>query len=444
MRLKWRRRALAVAIGGMAWCGHASALGLLQAYDAALQNDPDYRSAYFVREGGKENAILGRSALLPTLQGTFNTSKNVADITSNSAFGQTVDHPKYTSRVASVDLRQPLFSLDAWARFKEGKAQARQAEAQFSSQQQEVILRVTGAYVEALFADEQVALSRATRDTYAEQRKVNDRMFERGEGTRTDMLETQAKLDMAEAQVLEAQDNQFNTRAALQAIIGMEVTSLDALLPEFHSVALPAGGLEYWQKTARDANPDLAAQMEAIEVAKQEVNRNRAGHTPRVDFVASYSKNKSDTINTYDQDSTVRSLGVQINIPLYAGGAVSASTRQAGAGLGKARADYDSRAEKLSVEVRKQYNAVVSSVSKIQALEKAVSSSELLMAATRQSIKGGVRINLDLLNAQQQLYTNKRDLAQARYAYLVAVLRLRSAAGVLGVDDVREVAANFR
>jgi protease secretion system outer membrane protein len=417
----------------------ASALDLVQAYEAARQNDPTFRAAYFDNESGKEYRVIGRAALLPQVSANYNASNNVTDITQGAA---TV-HPKYTSRVAVVQLRQPVLSLDGIARYKQGVAQSGYSAAVFDLQQQDLILRLSSAYVDALFADEQLLLARAQRDTLVEQRNVNDRLFEKGEGTRTDMLETQAKLDLAEAQLVEATDNQTNARTVLAAIVGMEVTSLGRLKAHFPVLPLPGGGLEYWNRQALQNNPDVRSQVQAIEAARQEVNKNRAGHAPRVDFVASYSKNTADSITTINQESTVRSIGVQISVPLYSGGAVSATTRQAAAGLEKARADLDGKSSKALTEVRKQYAIVTSSVAHINALVKAENSGQLLMLATEKSIAGGVRINLDLLNAQQQLFSTKRDLAQARYNYLLGILRLRAAAGLLDVGDVRTIAGYF-
>jgi protease secretion system outer membrane protein len=289
-----------------------------------------------------------------------------------------------------------------------------------------------------------VRLATAQRDVLAEQRKVNDELFAKGEGTRTDMLETQARLDVAEASLLEAQDNLANARAALAGVVGEEVGELDALAPTFRIAPLPEGGFEGWKQIALANNPDLLSRVFAVEVAHQEVNKSRAGHTPRLDLVASYSKANAETLNTYQQESTNRVIGFQLSIPLYQGGYVNAVTRQAVAGEQKAKADLQAQTDRVLVDLRKQYNAVISGAARIRALEKAVESGKLLMTATEQSIKGGVRINLDLLNAQQQLYTSERDLAQARYNYLVALLRLRSAAGTLGPDDVREIALYFR
>lgn len=428
----------------LAHCGSAGAIGLLQAYQAALTNDPAYRAAYFENEGGKEYANIGKAGLLPSVTASYSYYKNRAEIETHSARGPTLTNPQYSSRAGSVQLRQPLLNLEAAARHKQGVAQTNMSAAQFSVRGQELVLRVAGAYFDALLATEELALAQAQRDAYAEQRKVNDKLFERGEGTRTDMLETQARLDVAEAAVLEAQDREVTARGTLSGVVGMEIRSVDRLGPGFKPRQMAPGGFETWKARALASNPEILAQQFALESAREEISRSRAGHAPRLDFVASYNANESDTLNTLNQQSTVRSIGLQLNVPLYSGGQVSAVSRQAVAAHERARADLQGRWDKLLIEVRKEYNAAISSDAKIAALDKAVVSGELLVKATEQSIKGGVRINLDLLNAKQQMFATRRDLAHARYNYLLSDLRLRAAAGALGEGDVREMAALFR
>jgi protease secretion system outer membrane protein len=435
----------ATLAGAMLSSGSASALTLMQAFQAALANDPTYQQAVQDAEAGKEYKVIGRSNLLPNLQASYSANRNRVDLEAPNFLGQvTTTHPEYISRSAAVTLRQTLFNMDAWARYKQGQAQSSYSEENFAGRAQELITRVVGAYADALFANEQVRISTAQRDMYAEQKAVNDRLFAGGEGTKTDMLETQSRLDLAEAQLLEAEDNRQTQIATLSTIIGQEVTSLDELAPNFRIAPMPEGGFETWRKMALEENPDIRAQVFAVESAKQEVSKSRAGHMPRLDFVATYSKADSETINTYNQNTVNRSIGVQLTVPLYSGGAVSATSRQSVAGLEKAKAELQLRTDKVLIELRKQYASLISSVPRIRALEKAVTSGELLVTATEQSIKGGVRINLDLLNARQQLYTSQRDLAQARYNYLISLLKLRSAAGVAGPEDVQEVAAYFR
>jgi protease secretion system outer membrane protein len=315
---------------------------------------------------------------------------------------------------------------------------------QFEANTGEVALRVVGAYLDALLAEDQLALSLAQRDTYLEQHKVNRRLFEKGEGTKTDTLETQARLDLAEAQVLEARDNLAATRSTLEGVVGMPVDTLDRLAPGFRFEPLKPATLEEWKALALANNRDLEAARLGVETARLEIGRQRAGHAPRLDFVATYSKGDAETINTYTQNTVNRSLGIQLNVPIYSGGAVNASSRQAVASFERAKADLDVKTNKVMVELLKAHSLVVSSVARVAALVKATESGQELMKATEQSIKGGVRINLDLLNAQQQLFSSQRDLAQARYTYLLGVLRLRAASGSLDGGDIREIAAYFR
>lgn len=435
--------ALAVLLAG----GSAGAVTLQSAYQAALKNDPTFRMNFFENEAAKENIVLGRSNLLPSVSAQFSTSKNTADLDQwqpASFFGPagwTSSTPHYLSRSSVVQLRQPILNLDGVARYRQGKVMAQQGQAQFEANTNEVALRVIGAYFDATFADDQVALARVARDMYAEQQKVNEQLFEKGEGTKTDMLETKARLDLSEAMLVEAQDNATAARDSLAGIIGGDPGTLEHLRDDFRIGDIDVGPFEKWQKLALANNRELATARLAVENARLEISKDRAGHYPRIDAIAAYSKGQAESLNTYTQNSVNRSIGVQVSIPIYSGGAVSATVRQAAAGYERAQSDLDARTAKVMVDLRKAHDTVQSSVRKIQALMKAVASGRELMKATEQSIKGGVRINLDLLNAEQQLYTSQRDLAQARYTYLLGLLRLHALSGQVGEEDVRLIAA---
>jgi protease secretion system outer membrane protein len=423
--------------------GSAGAVTLQQAYELALKNDPSYRMNYWENQSAQENRALGRSNLMPVVSASFSGSRNVADDELHE-FGTTIpSHPRYISRSSVIQLRQPLFNIDAITRYRQGKVLADQGEALFESNTDQVALRVVGAYCDVLYAQDQLALAEVQRDMYREQMKVNVRLFEKGEGTRTDMLETQARLELALATVVEAQDNVTAMRNTLEGVIGVDPGGLQSLDANFRATQLTPASFEDWRALALAHNPELAAARLAVENARLETIRNRAGHLPRIDLVAAYSKDDAASINTYNQYSVNRTVGLQVNIPIFSGGAVSASTRQAADAHERAKADLDVRTNKVLVELRKAHSLVLSSARKIDALMRAVESGKLLMTATEKSIQGGVRINLDLLNAQQQLFTSQRDLAQARYAYLLALLRLRAAAGTLDATDVRALAAYF-
>lgn len=421
----------------------ALALGLLQAYEAALNNDPTYQSAIHENEAGQQNRLLGRSTLLPTIAASYSTSKASAEITNKSAQQGNTINPRYTSAAAVLQVKQPIINFDGLARYRQGVAQSNYSTVLFGGRQQDLVIRLVSAYADAQFAEDQLALATAQRDAYGEQMRVNDRMFAKGEGTKTDSLETQAKFDLAEAQVIEAADSLNTARNTLSGIVGLEITALDSLSPNFKVRPMQPAGFEEWKALALDKNAEIGSLRYAVESARQEINKQRAGHLPRLDFVASIEKNQSNTINTYNQDSNVRSVGVQLQIPIYSGGFVSAATTQAVAQYDKARSDLDAKTAQITVELRKQYSLTLSSAAHIDALVKSVNSTNLLVEATRQSIKGGVRINLDLLNAQQQMYGARRDLAQSRYNYLLSYLRLRNAAGTLSGADVQDVAGYF-
>lgn len=424
--------------------GSAQAISLQQAYEAALKNDPAYQMSFYENESGKENRRIGRASLLPSLNASYSASKVRTDLTITSLGREQESQPRYISRGAQIQLRQPLINFDALARYRQGVATTNESAARFAASTNEVAVRVAAAYTDVLFASDQLALVKAQRDTYNEQMKVNKRLFERGEGTRTDMLEVQARLDLSEAQVLEAEDNLRTARHNLEGIVRIPIGTLDPLPSNVRFNRETPAPFEEWQKIALENNPELRAARFAIQAAEQEVKKARAGHAPRLDLVASYGRSDSETITTVGQDALNRSVGIQLNVPLYQGGYVNAVSRQAVAALERAKANLDARTNAVMLELRKAHSTVVSSAPKIDALIKATESGALLSKATEQSIKGGVRINLDLLNAQQQLVSSQRDLAQTRYSYLLGLLRLRAASGTLTPNELREVSAYFK
>ena len=420
------------------------ALSLTDAYLAALEKDPAYQGARYNRAMGDEYEALGLANLLPNVSASYNLTKNDASRTTTLANGtEQKDNPQYTSKVATIQLRQPLFNMDAWQRYKGSKEQVNYSQAKFAGDSQDLIDRLTTAYLATLLAEDQLRLAIAQRDAYHENQIANQNMFEKGAGTRTDMLETRARFEVAQAAVLEAEDVVKNRRDELAVIVGGDPGGLDTLTATMPELKLEPETLAEWEALTMASNPDVRVQRHAVEYAKTEVERNRAGHYPRVDFIASHSRNNSDSLFTYNQESTVNSIGVQLSLPIYSGGSVNAQTRQAAARLGAGQSDYDSALQKALVEVRKQFQLVKSSRIRMAAMEQAVQSSAEAVEATRKSVAGGQRVNLDVLTALQQLYTARRDLSEARHGYLLAFLKLHSAAGMLTGDDLGKIAACF-
>lgn len=442
---RFKKTVLASASVSLAlFAGSASAISLQQAYQAALKNDPTHRGAKAERDAGLQYEVMGRAGLLPSLQYTYATSKNKGESITPLPLGlHHLQNLDYTSLTRNVTLRQTLYSTDVYARFEQGVVQTQLSEVQFDAKSKDLILRVTNAYIEAKFAEDQYRLMAAQRDAYAEQRKVNDRMFEKGEGSKTDMLETQAKLDVVEVQLMEAADNLKSTREVLAGMLGEEVRQLDRLREDVSVDGLLQGSIEDWISTTKKNSQEIVGMQLNVDIAEKEIDKAKAGHMPRLDLTASYNRGQSESVSTQSQDNNVRSLGVQLVIPIYSGGYANAAYKQAVARKEKANTDLEAATTKVIIELKKQFALVQSSQSKIAALGTALASAQLLVEATKQSIKGGIRINLDALNAQQTLVTVKRDLAQARYMYLMSFLKLKAVAGVVNATDLQTVAGFF-
>jgi protease secretion system outer membrane protein len=423
--------------------GHA--LSLMESYKAALDNDPKFQGARFDKAAGEENRAIGLSGLLPSVGASYNFSKNDSDRTTTSPTGVTQkDNPQYDSKVMSFSLRQPLFNMDAWQRYKGGEKQVSYTDAKFASDAHDLITRLTTAYLDALLAESQLLLTIAQRDAYFENQILNTQMFEKGAGTRTDMLETRARYELAQAQVAEAEGNVISRRNEFAVIIGRDPGALDSLVGMLPELPVSPATLLEWEQLARERNPEVLSQRYAFEYSQTEVERIRAGHYPRVDFVASQSRNTAESLYTYNQQSTTNSVGIQMSLPIYSGGLVNAQTRQAAAKLASSRADLDSTLQKTLVEVRKQFLLVSSARIRIRAMQQAELAAAETVEATRKSVAGGQRVNVDVLNAMQQLYTTRRDLADARHSYLLAYLRLHAAAGVLDEKSLGTIATCFQ
>ncbi len=440
------------------------ALSLLQAYEAALANDPAYLAAVQENLAGQQYKAIGRAGLLPNISANYSKNKNRAEIATTKhlePIGVTSTEPavepdsaktqasvspenrQYSSLSASIQLRQSLFNLEAWARYKQGKSQTLASDAQFVARSQDLILRLASLYSTAKYNEDQLAQAISQRDAYAEQKRANERMLQSGEGTKTEVLEAQAKFDLAEAQVLEARDDLAHARNSLANMIGQEVTELDSLTPNFIAKPVSPNTFEAWKAIALERNAEIAIQRFLIESASQEVNKNWAGHAPKLDLIASVSKSNSDTVSTFEQNTYVRSIGLQLSIPLYSGGSVTALTAQAVANYAKAQADFDAKTKQVLLELRKHHSLTVSGILRITAAEKSLNSALLLVDATQKSVKGGVRTNLDVLNAKHQVFEAKRDLELARYNFLLSTLRLRFYAGTLEADDLKNIATFF-
>ena len=438
---------LAAAFALLAGNSAVAAMGPFEIYEQALRNDPVFLGAIKERDAGLENRAIGRAGLLPKLGYNYNKGRNSSKATSlDSRARNNTDERNYSSYGSSLTLQQPLLDYEAYAAYRKGVAQSLFADENFRGKSQELLVRVLDNYTKALFAQDQIDIAQAKKKAYEQQFQQNEHMFKQGEGTRTDILEAESRYELATAEEIEARDEQDAALRELGALVGMPAMDISDLAPldqNFQTFALMPANYDTWHELAVSNNPNLASQRQAVEVARYEVERNRAGHLPKVSAYATMRQNESESGNTYNQRYETNTIGFEVSVPLYAGGGVSASTRQASRTMEQAEYELDGKTRETLIELRRQFSACLSGVNKLRAYQKALASAEALVVSTKQSILGGERTNLDALNAEQQLFTTRRDLAQARYDYLMAWTKLHYYAGTLSEQDLARVDEAF-
>ncbi|WP_423812707.1 TolC family outer membrane protein [Pseudomonas peradeniyensis] len=431
-----------------AWLPTAAqaAMGPFQVYEQALRRDPTYLAAFKAREAGQEYRAIGRAGLLPNISYSYNKGRNDSEVRYLGDSRRQKEDRNYNSMGSTFILQQPLFDYEAYSSYRKGVAQALFADESFRDQSQQLLVRVMTSYTQALFAQDQIAISVASKQAYRQQFQQNQRLFDAGEGTRTDILEAQARYELADAEEIKARNEQDAALRELGALIGEPAVRVEDLAPLRLGFALPVvdpSGYEAWQERALANNPQLASSRQALEVARYEVERNRAGHLPKVTAFATSRRQESDSGNTYNQRYDTNTVGIEVSVPIFAGGGVLASTRQASRHLEQAEYELDGNTRSALIELRRQYNACESGASRLRAYERALVAAEALVVSTRKSVQGGERVNLDVLNAEQQLATTRRDLAQARYDYLLAWIKLHYQAGVLSETQLARVDEAF-
>lgn len=433
---------------GTAVVNHANAFDLFQAYDYALANDPSFQLAIKEYEGGLANETIGRSALYPKLNASYYAAQNNATQWGRAYSGgpnQALSW-QYPSNYYGLFLNQPLFSLEAVARMKQGSAQADAARNRFINSSQQLLIRVLQAYVNVLFAQDQLNYIEAERDSYKQQAMTNERLQAKGFATITDVLEAKAAYQLSEAKVIEASNGLLLMRKELENITkanDVDLKKLATLNHRFRLFRLNPTTYEDWKQKALEANPELAAVGNQVEAARQEYKKNHALHFPVVSIVGGLTSQQSNSVVSIQNTTNQSYIGVQVNVPIFQGGEIVGRSNQTFAGYEKAVSERDVSLNKITTEVKKQFDMVVTSSQKIEALTKAVESSEHLVKATKASVKGGEKTNLDALVADRALFVARRDLAQAKYMYLISYLQLQQLGGSLTVDEFNKVAEFF-
>ncbi len=434
------RRVVIFALSALCASFPVGAADLLETYRAAQSQDAVFSSARAAHRAGQEKLPQGRSLLLPSANLSANSTFNDSSITYHPATNFPSGTSRYNSHGYGVNLVQPLYRQQNWVAYTEAGLQVAQADAQLNGAQQDLILRVAQAYFDVLIAQDSVHLAEAQKTAISEQLEQAKRNFEVGTATITDTHEAQARYDLVVAQEIAAQSNLEVKKRTLQQLTNTMPGDLRQLGLQFKLETLQPTDMEKWVDEALRHNPQLIMAQAAAELAAKEAERNRGGHYPTLDLVANHSENFANGGNLgVGSDSRNTSVGVQLNVPLFQGGATQSRVREAEANRDRANEELENARRTVALQTRQAYLGVVNGIAQVKALQQALKSSESLLEASKLGQEVGVRTNLDVLNAQQQLYSTRRDLYQAEYNYLISQLRLKAAAGTLAEDDLARV-----
>lgn len=438
-----RRCALALAtsaaLSGMG-AGAAHAEDLLSLYQAARAHDAGFLAAQAQAEAARHKAEQAKALQRPSvaLQASINRSKYDSDVPPSPPLVTSTDAMSTTKRVGVV-ARQPLYNAGNQAQVDQAEQSLVVAQADLQTAEQDLIVRLTQAYFDVLAARDVLQTTQANKKALDEQLAAAKRSFEVGNATITDTREAQARFDLATAQELAAANDLRVKQLALDQLVGKAQVSPDPLANPSALDALAVGDMEEWVQRTQTA-PLVRKAETGLRVAELEVARVRAGHLPTVDLVGNVSRADVDskviTARTSGGDGTSASLGVEMNLSLYAGGAIQNQIREALSLAERSRQELEQARRGTALSVRQAFLAVQSGLAQVKAYEAAESSARLALEATQLGYRVGVRINKDVLDAQTQLTSTQKDLYKARYDVIVGSVRLRQASGSLSAEDI--------
>jgi outer membrane protein len=445
---------IAVLLASAFFSLDTQAADLLQVYQQALANDATYASARAAAAAGRERITQGRAGLLPTVGVTGNVTRNNNDFSpfnegqpirdANGNITGTVGSggPNLTARDITVQLAQPVFRWDRWQTYQQSKLQQAISEAQFAQAQQDLITRVAQAYFDVLAAQDTLASTRAQKEAVTEQLASAKRNFEVGTQTITDTHEAQAAYDLVISQEIAAVNDLETKKTALQAIIGTPPSALATLRPGVNLTAPQPVNVDQWVSAAENQNYAVSVAQLQLESAKRDISKNRAGHYPTLDLVAtSQHRNVNGEFAGQSGRTTNNAIGIAYTIPIFSGFAVTSRVRESIALEDKARNDLEANRRNAALLARQSFLGVNSGLAQVKALEAAEVSSNSALESNKLGYQVGVRINIDVLNAQRQLYQTRTDLAKARYNTILAGLKLKAASGSLREEDLLPINA---
>ncbi|MEY2948392.1 MAG: outer membrane protein TolC precursor [Pseudomonadota bacterium] len=421
-----------------AFAGSAQAQSLMSLYETARGYDAAYKAAQSQYTANLSKGDQAKALLLPTIGLSANVNKTEVELI---AAAQTVTSQ---SKAATLSASQPLYRPANFANYQQGMRQLELASVQLKAAEQDLMVRLSQAYFDVLVSRESLDFVKAQKVAVAEQLAAAKRNFEVGTSTITDTREAQARYDLVLAQEIAADNDLRIKRLALNQLVGLNNIEPKSLSSKAKLSGPDAQSLEQWVQQSAEQNPTVIQSRAALDIAKLETSKAEAGHKPTLDLVAGYTPTRYKNgkgINTSQIDTNTNSVTLSFNMPLFAGFATQNRIKETVALEDKARSDLDAAERNVAQATRSAFFGLQSGLGQVNALQAAEASSQSALDANKLGYQVGVRINIDVLNSQSQLFQTKRDLAKARYDVLLGQLKLRQAAGTLTEADLASINA---
>lgn len=424
--------------------GMAGADDLISLYRHAVEYDADYRATAANTEADREEINKARAQFFPKAQFSASRGRGETDRTTQTALGPLDTHLNYSTRNYALSIRQPLFNKEVAAGYQSARAYVSEQESLLLEARGKLMLKVTEAYLQTVYTRERIALLEAKIEATGRQLAQAKKRYDGGVGTVVEVSEAQTNLEVSVAELARARAELEGYTMTLRNMTGRSTDDGVWLAPERLSGAIvKEDSPELWLQSADATNPEMAAARYAVEVARQEVERKRAGHYPSVDLVGVRSYSENDSNNTLGSSFDSTTVAVQLNMPLYAGGLVSANVRQAHARLSAAQESLESKSREIASQVREHFNGIRSQSLAVDAYQQAVRAAEIARDGTEKAFLAGMKTNADVLDAQQRFFASRLELSHARYQLVSHLISLQHLSGLLNEEALTKVSQLF-
>jgi outer membrane protein len=412
---------------------------LLDIYQLAQENDPQFKAAQAAHDAALEAKPQSRALLLPTLSFNAQASRQREDIKSSSSAIFSTDTTYATIKGYSLSLNQPLFNTEYFTQLRQADATVGQADAELSAAEQDLIIRVAQSYFDVLAALDNLEFVRAEKNADERQLEQTKQRFDVGLIAITDVHEAQAAYDLAVAQEIEAENQVSSSREALSELTGQLHKELANLTDKMELISPDPTNIDSWSNTALKQNFSLIAEEFAVKAAREEVKLQRSGHYPTIDITANHGYTDIGGGSLGARETEDDTIGVELNLPLFSGGAVNSRVRQAIQLLEQAQDNLEQQRRATLRQSRDAYKNTLAAIKRVKAFNQAVISAQSALDATEAGLEVGTRTTVDVLNSRQELFLARQNYARSRYDYLLNTLKLKQAAGILGAADLENI-----